>query len=121
MLVKLIKVILIAHNGHKFDAPILINNMVQAGFDYDDLSEQIHGFVDTLVCFRHHFPEYTYSGGQTLEAWRKRFNLDGVQHEALKDTEDLKTIVRIGRKRKNMSFEDFIKVGFKSFKQISLR
>jgi DNA polymerase III epsilon subunit-like protein len=111
------KVILIAHNGHRFDAPVLINNMLQAGLDYNELSELIYGFVDTFVCLKHHFPQYSV---HSLQAWKDRLNLGGVSHDALKDSKDLKKIVRTCRQRKEMSFEDFVEVGFKRFEDISL-
>lgn len=46
------KLILVAHNAHRFDGPVLINNLKRVGIEYD----WIYGFVDTLLCFRHHYP-----------------------------------------------------------------
>ncbi len=95
----------------RFDGPHLLNGLRQAGLK----TNWIHGFVDTIVCFRHHYPNLpSYSLNSLLEM----FDLDGEEHEAFQDAIDLREVVKAGMKDKNLTFEEFLKVGFKKVEQI---
>ncbi len=108
------KVILIAHNAFRFDAPVLINNMLKAGMYCD----AIFGFADTLVSFKKLFPELE---AYNLKYLMKKFGIvEDQTHEGLQDAKDLREVITRALEVKEVTFEDLVMEGFKEIDEIDL-
>ena len=85
------RVILIAHNGFQFDAPILINNIIKHNVEtLDGICRIILGFGDTLKSFRERFPvEPSYKQENLME----KFGMRNHSHDALDDANNLMELV----------------------------
>jgi hypothetical protein len=79
-----------SHNAHRFDAPILINNILRNEAEsWRNVCQIITGFGNTLKSFRRH-----YEGSYGLNDLMRGFGLQHRQtHDALQDTLDLKEVV----------------------------
>ncbi len=98
------KVILIAHNAFRFDAPVLINNMLK--------------FADTLVSFKKFFPELD---AYNLKYLMKKFGIvEDQTHEGLQDAKDLKEVITRALEVKDITFEDFVLESLREIDEIDL-
>ncbi len=108
------KVILIAHNAFRFDAPVLINNMLKAGLYCD----AIFGFADTLVSFKKFFPE---CDAYNLKYLMKKFGIvEDQTHEGLQDAKDLNEVITRALEVKDITFEDFVLESLREIDEIDL-
>ncbi len=98
--------ILIGHNAHCFDAPILINNIRNCNVEnFSQICKIIRGFGDTLKSFR----KLLHQGPYKQECLMGRFGVgNGQSHDALKDAQDLKELVRLAAVYFQMSPEEFV-------------
>jgi DNA polymerase III alpha subunit (gram-positive type) len=109
-------VVLVSHNAHRFDAPILINNILNNNAErWSDLCQIITGFGDTLKSFRRH-----YEGPYGLNDLMRSFGLQRRQtHDALQDALDLKEVVRRASNHCQLHPSDFVSE-FQSTRDINL-
>ena len=100
------KVILIGHNSVRFDAPILINNIINYDvLEIQDLGRTIWGFSDTLKHFRNQFEFRT----NTQKWLMQEFGMQDQQtHDALQDTYDLMELVDRAADRLQIRPRDFV-------------
>ena len=109
-------VVLVSHNAHRFDAPILINNILNNyAKQGSDLCQIITGFGDTLKSFRRY-----YEGPYGLNDLMRSFGLQRRQtHDALQDALDLKEVVRRASNHCQLHPSDFVSE-FQSTRDINL-
>ena len=107
-------IVLVAHNSYKFDAPIIINNFKTEGVKCD----KFDGFIDTMHFFKFHFPGLN---SYSLDNLCKEFGIakSGI-HEGLQDSKDLKELLRIACKNKEINFENYVSKNLKKQCQIKL-
>jgi DNA polymerase III epsilon subunit-like protein len=105
-----------SHNAHRFDAPILINNILRNKAEsWCGLCQIITGFGDTLKSFRRH-----YKGSYGLNDLRRGFGLQHRQsHDAIQDALDLKEVVRRASNHCQLHPSDFVSE-FQSTSDINL-
>jgi DNA polymerase III alpha subunit (gram-positive type) len=98
-------VVLLSHNAHRFDAPILINNILSNKAEsWSGLCQIIAGFGDTLKSFQRH-----YKGPYGLNDLMRGFGLQHRQtHSALQDAVDLKEVVLRASNRSQMHPYNFV-------------
>ncbi len=102
---------LVAHNGFRFDGPILVSHLLRYTIQ---LSRIIVGFCDSLQSFRRYFG----LRGNSLHDWIRRFNIaEGQSHEAIVDARNLREIVELAAREQNMTVARFINYR-KSIQQI---
>ena len=83
--------VLIAHNGRKFDFPILVNELLSTGI-YDNFSEVCKGFVDSLALFRKLLPgRKSYKQEELV---REILNSSYGAHDAVEDASMLGKLVK---------------------------
>jgi len=100
------RVILIGHNAKRFDAPILINNIINNDVaDFENIRQTIWGFSDTLRHFRDQF-EFRINTQKWL---MMEFGMGDKQtHDALQDTIDLVELVNRAANRLKIPARDFV-------------
>ena len=106
---------LVAHNGFRFDGPILVSHLLRYNIvSCNQLSRIVSGFGDSLQSFRRYFG----LRGNSLHDWIQRFNIAEDQtHNAIHDARHLKQIVKLGAREQNMTVGRFINYR-KSIQQI---
>jgi DNA polymerase III alpha subunit (gram-positive type) len=99
-------VILIAHNALRFDAPILINNILKYKVKkIGNLCKSITGFGDTILAFK----GWGFNGPFNQQALMSIFGMNIVQsHDALQDAQGLKALVTIAAGFRNVSPKTFL-------------
>jgi DNA polymerase III epsilon subunit-like protein len=109
-------VVLVSHNAHRFDAPILINNILSNKAEsWSGLRQIITGFGDTLKSFRRR-----YEGSYGLNDLMRDFGLKHRQtHDAIQAAFDLKEVVLRASNRCQMHPSDFVSE-FQSTRYINL-
>lgn len=100
------RVILIGHNAKRFDAPILINNIINNDVaDFENILRTIWGFSDTLRHFRDQFGFRI----NTQKWLMMEFEMGDEQtHDALQDTIDLMELVNRAANRLKIPARDFV-------------
>jgi DNA polymerase III alpha subunit (gram-positive type) len=100
------RVVLIAHNGFRFDAPVLINNILSHNVeDLVGICRVISGFGDTLESFRERYPnERSHSQASLM----RRFEMRDQSHDALDDAKDLMHLVQLAAEELQIYGHSFI-------------
>ena len=81
---------LVAHNGHRFDAPVLINNFLRSNVaNLSDIRRLVRGFGDSMDVFNSIFGKK-----QRLVTLISHYGIRQTQsHDALGDAKDLKEVM----------------------------
>lgn len=99
------RVILVAHNGFKFDVPILMNHLRRYGLLIAAI-HSIYGFADTLPSFREN---YNHLKSHSLPELSKQMDVvNDDPHDALSDVKALITVTRRGAAREDIRFDKFV-------------
>ena len=82
------KVVLAAHNGARFDEPILRHNANKEG-RLTALKNRVAGYIDTLPVFRAKLPNLK---GHNLSSLAKELNVPPGEHDAVADSRCLQSL-----------------------------
>jgi DNA polymerase III alpha subunit (gram-positive type) len=98
--------VLIAHNCFQFDAPVLINNILNHNVeDLAGICRVISGFGDTLESFRERYPNERFHSQASL---MRRFEMRDQSHDALDDADDLMSLVQLAAEELQIYHYSFI-------------
>ena len=101
-------VLLIAHNGDKFDFPLLQRDLKKYGSDLK-MKYRVAG-LDSLNVFRRMYPGLrAYNQPYLVERFLENENV-GAAHEAVGDCSNLKRVIETAAAEKKMSISEFLQI-----------